>query len=236
MIQVTCMCHNSTNSIRKTLKTWEQYADRFYILINDGHNGDDSQMNQTINQIKDLKNMNIIISKFKGFDITRNELLDASRHPDYATIMIDDSFELRYAPKKTIITKPQELFITCEKVSYYSVRILPANSTIKYINKIHETLDTNERNPSGILVEDVIYQDHKLRRYKRQEYDLSMLSDTPRDLYYKACTLINMYSINKVSRDKPIRALLDRLSIDGDPQETKLCEMYLIEILKINDN
>lgn len=212
MLQILCISYNSQTSIYNTLSSWSPFVDRFCVLINGGINNDFSQSDATITEIKKLSKPSIIYVKpFIGFSATRNKLIDLVSDKRYTSIFIDDSYRLLKFVKP-IADTPMQITIIRDSVFYKSVRILPPNSPVRYTGKIHETLDTKDRVPSEIVVNDDVYFDHIIRTQNRQEYDLLMCDDSPRGLYYNACTLVGMYMIGKCKKEEVIEALQVRIN------------------------
>jgi hypothetical protein len=231
MIQVLCICYNSQHSIHKTLKSWESHTDRFCILINGGINNDYSQFDRTLKELSHIQKEVIVHkSDFTTFADTRNRLIKLSWNIDYKySIFIDDSFVLKHwEPLNN--AEALQITITRPGISYKSVRIINNTFNLRYTGKIHETLDTQVRIDSGIIVEDVVYQSHVKRTNDRQLYDLSMTENakTPRELYHRACTLLNLYKLGLRTRKEVIEALQLRIKTQSeDTQETMMAYNFL---------
>jgi hypothetical protein len=232
LIQVLCLCFNSSPCIYNTLSTWEEYVDRFCVLINNGYIDDWNDLTNTLNELKKLKKpVKIFFNYFENFSKTRNKLLDLSDDEGYHSIFIDDTYELKYFPKNFRPIYPMSINIENNGWKYDSCRIIPSGCKVRYKFSVHEILDTPFKSSSGILVKDVDYDYHKLRRINRCNYDLINLGNTPRDLYYRATTLFNMYKYGKVSREEVIKAIDERMKLNiGNDSEKYLLNLILRRI------
>lgn len=230
MNQVLCICYNSASSIEQTLISWFPYVDRFCILLNGGLNNDYSQYEETEKRIRALnKECLILHSDFDGFSNTRNKLIKASEDSRFKwSIFIDDSYRLiKWKPIKSdnIV---QQLTVCHGTNSYPSNRIFQVFQDVKYTGKIHETIDTNLRYNSGISVRDYDYESHIKRRNDRQLYHLIQLKDdnTPRGLYYTACSVINLYKQGLSSKEEVLISIRARIIKPGDQEENRLIKLF----------
>lgn len=233
MIQLLVICYNSRSCILDTLNSWSPFVGRICVLINGGIENDYSQLEDTKLEISKVNHNNLVIFRddFKNFSQMRNKLISLSRNKKYQwNIFIDDSYKLiswNWKPSNNV----QMMRIIRRGVGEYD-----SNRIFKrafYKGLVHETIDSESRFQSGIVVEDVVYEDHVERTSKRQLHDLELLSEdkSPRGLYYRACTSINLYKEKKISKGEVLIVIRERIEVDGDPQENVLIRMYLNCIL-----
>lgn len=233
-VQVLMICYNSSEYIFNTLKTWEPYVDRFSILINGGPNNDFAEFPKTLEEVQKIKKEVLVFTEnFTTFDETRNSLIRQSRCEKYFNIFIDDTYELVHFPSKLQENEYQQINIVCGNLQYMSNRCFN-KCKAKYINKIHEIIDTEERFFSGIIVNYRIYKSSLQRTADRQLYDLSLLDgNDSRTLYYRAMTIINLWRKKLRTKEDCIQALEKRLLCpSSDIEETKRACYFLYSFKK----
>ena len=229
------MVKNGSISIRNTLESYRNKVDRIVIL-------DTGSTDDTINIINSLTlPITLYQEPFINFKTSRNRLLDLAFSKKHEwTVMIDDSYEL-VGDFNDLATQQGDCYaikIKNNKHEYLSARILRTkNKKIRYINEIHETLNTPI---SGTLtschIHDIQHPDHVKRTLQRNIQDLKILryKTDPRSLFYIATTRYNLFKGGLGSIIDVITAFETRIKAKSDDdEETMYC---LINLGSIYEN
>ena len=153
---------------------------------------------------------------FVDFSTTRNQCLDLAGTSCKYTIMLDDTYyvngNLREFLKKTrddLYADSFSIYIQTNDVLYASVRIILADSGLRYKYRVHEVFE--ERNNINVIIpkenawiEDKQFEYTKKRTDERKNQDIQMLMEdlqedpnNPRTYYYIAQTYLNMKNYEK---------------------------------------
>jgi hypothetical protein len=222
-VQVCLIATNCSESIYKTLKTWN-FVDRIFVYLN-------NCTDNTRDILKNIENVEIYEGYFDSFSNTRNRCLELCRDKKYEwTIMIDDSYEYRGSglieELKNIKGDYAAIEIHRDTMVYKSIRVLRnKKGNVQFTGKIHECIVVPiYQTLKNSFIEDIEYPEHAKRTRKRQIKDLEILRGdvkNARNLYYIACTLYNFYIDADCTYEEVAAAFEERINFKTtDDEET----------------
>ena len=204
LINILIMVKNAGDGFRAILERNKPYMDRYTIL-------DTGSTDNTIQIIKETlwdKRGEVYQEPFINFRDSRNRLLELAGTHCAFNIMLDDTYVLNGNLRNvlTFIRGDEyadsfSLVIQGTETLYLSNRITrPQKNTLKYVNKIHEIIETNiniSLNKEHGYIKDIHYDYMQDRTSKRKLQDLKilfeMLDEDPentRTYYYIGDTYI----------------------------------------------
>lgn len=246
-IQAIFMVYNCDDLIYDTLKSYVNFVDRIIVFI------DNKSNDKTERQVKNLKNelgKNFIsIQKFDfvRFDKSRNECLNRSYDLRYTwTIFPDDSYVLitrnQNSLRQELMGYELDSSVNCisvwihgEHASYKSKRIIRTWSKIRYTNRIHEELASNEDKILNDSAFNDIKNDRSINRSLERVYkDIKALDglNDGRSMYYRASMYIQLYHLGRIKIEECMSKFSEYLvktkEIGYDyPEERFICWVHL---------
>jgi len=181
---------------------------------------------------------------FKGFSASRNECLDLAFDSNYEwTIMIDDSYQLltNFEELKCVPSYIDAISVMITKsdgIEYLSNRIIRTSSKLRYVGDIHEYIDTKLTYPvKSIRLLDVVTPKQQIRTYQRNMNDLKILDSKKdsRSVYYRACTLNNLFIQGLIPVHEVIDAFKKRLEFPDYPEERFVSMIHIANLLNITN-
>ena len=213
------MVKNGATSIRETIDAIKDYIG-YYVILDTG------STDNTIEIMRDAlqtKNGKIFEEPFKGFDVSRNRLIELAENENHNCkhfIMLDDTYIVKNPDKlisyleknykkpnlsylMTIVTKNVDV----KESVYYNTRIWKTNSGLRYKDPIHEYIDTNSSDiiPHNIShLFDNVNQYMKVRSIKRRDYDISILKEMHEKdpKYVRALRYLIVYLYNNATKEE----------------------------------
>jgi hypothetical protein len=203
LLNLCIMVKDAGDGFRDILEKNLPFIDHYTIL-------DTGSTDNTIEIAKDvLKNIdgNIYQEPFINFRDSRNRCLELAGNDYQFNIMLDDTYYMIGNVRNFLnlirsdeIGDSYNLYINSYDVYYGSNRLLRSDRNLKYIYKIHETIQIDNNIVVQIPLDEFFIKDVESdymfnRTKKRKNYDLQILldeikdnPDIPRYLYYTAQT------------------------------------------------
>lgn len=207
LINICIMVKDAGEDFRRILECNKPYMDRYTIL-------DTGSTDNTVAIIKEVladKRGELYEEPFINFRDSRNRLLDLAGEHCYFNIMLDDSYILHgklrefldFARGDDEVTS-YSLILDNKDTMYTSNRVTKSSKGLRYINLMHEIIDTN--NNLNVCIpyewgyikdEDSIYMIERTKARKQNDLNilLSMHEENPEDArtyYYIADSYIGM--------------------------------------------
>ena len=235
--QILMLVYNSGPIIKQALESYSE-ADRICIYI-DNKTNDDTLMHIKEYRKKSKIKVKIGYVDFENFSQARNYCIDESNVNEYEwSIFLDDSYvlhgsiaELKGLPNHM---KCASIKIKCRGQEYLNKRCIRKNSNIKFINDVHEILNSSYHYPLvNCYIEDVQVKSHETRRIERINYDIKKLvdKDDDRSKYFLAGLCYQLFNLGEMSLDNAISAYIMRIECYSvHHEETFMCYMFLASL------
>lgn len=271
LLELVMIIKNSGNIITECLNSVKDYIDYYTIL-------DTGSTDNTVELVKETLNNKkgkIYQEPFIDFSTSRNRSLELASKKCKYIIILDDSYilnngkHLRQFLEKTKENKGNNELLSIKIKDdygniYYSPRIISSTSNLKYIGRVHETLDYNINNKHDFIDENVAYifdiktPEHDIRSKNRCKKDIELLlldeQDNPtnsRTLYYLAQiytkildfkNAINYYTklenVEKIQNntlsDYHFSAMYDKICLEFEELQTIDMKNFKQKLLEIN--
>lgn len=207
ILELVMIVKNSGELLNKCLESVKNYIDYWTII-------DTGSSDNTINIIyENLSNIpgKLYKENFIDFSTTRNRAFELSSGKCKYRLVLDDSYVLcggdkLYEKLKKSNKKTYSIKIENEENSYYSLRITKSDTNLKYIGRVHESInyETEEYiEDNDIYINDLTSFEHNLRTKMRYKLDIKNLLldcnegiNLERTIYYLIKTYINLAEYN----------------------------------------
>jgi len=226
------ICKNSADTIVECLESWKPVISYWCILDTGSTDGTQELIKKTMANIPGR----LYEEPFQGFSKSRNRCFELAGTRCLYNIMPDDSYNLvghralinqvkgKFYPVISIKIKERNSKYPELVTEYWSKRITMSQLGIKYVGKIHEDIEYgSDLKLAECYIEDVPKGTQFQRSIDRKKYDLEQLTNTPRDVYYRAMTYLNMRD-----REKAEEFFKQRIEMkDSDLEEQFMSFIHL---------
>lgn len=233
LISLVIMVKNAGEEFREVLKENLPYIDRWTVL----DTGSTDSTRDIVREVLSCKEGILYEEPFVNFRDTRNRSLDLADKSCVFHVILDDTYVLRGELRKFLTLARTDSFADSYSiyiktdVLYFSNRIIKTEKNLRYIKRLHETIEPNVNcgiNLAHAYITENLNGYMKERTENRKEYDLQILfeehndePDEPRHIYYIAETYLCLKKWEDAYKWYATRAGFTKSGFDEEIQDSK---------------